>query len=96
MTKKTKKIVQTFSSEKPKKSMQGEVVSNKMDKTAVVEIVRRFKHPLIGKTVKRSKKYQVHDEKNECAIGDIVEIVEVRPLSKTKHMVLKNVVVKAT
>ena len=95
MTKKTKKIVQAFSSDKAKKSMQGEVVSSKMDKTAVVEIVRRFKHPLIGKTVKRSKKYQVHDEKNECTIGDIVEIVEVRPLSKTKHMVLKNIVVKA-
>lgn len=71
---------------------QGEVVSDKMDKTIVVEITRTFKHPELGKVIRRAKKYKVHDEKNVAKIGDIVEIVECRPLSKTKHMMLGRVV----
>ena len=72
----------------------GEVVSDKMDKTVVIKVSRTFKHPLYGKTVKRSKKYKVHDEQNTCKIGDEVEVVECRPLSKTKHMKLNQILRK--
>lgn len=75
--------------------LTGVVLSNKMDKTIVVEVTRTVKHPLYGKVVKRFKKYSAHDADNACAIGDIVEIVESRPLSKTKHMVLGRIVTKA-
>ncbi len=75
--------------------LEGEVVSDKMHKTIVVKVSRTFKHPLIGKTIRRCKKYKAHDEKNEAKIGDWVEIVEGRPISKTKHMVLGSIVRKA-
>lgn len=75
--------------------LEGTVVSDKMDKTLVIEVVRRFKHPLIGKIIKKSKKYKVHDDKNEAKIGDFVEASECKPLSKTKHMVLKSIIKKA-
>jgi small subunit ribosomal protein S17 len=75
-----------------KKVLIGEVISDKMNKTAVVRITRTIKHPLYGKIVKRFKKYKVHDEHNACKIGDTVEIIESRPLSKTKHMVLNRIV----
>lgn len=63
----------------------GVVVSNKMDKTVVVAVERRFPHPLYGKVVKKTKKYKAHDEENKCQIGDIVLIRETRPLSKEKR-----------
>jgi len=65
--------------------MQGVVVSDKMDKTVVVNVERRFKHPLYKKYIKRSKKYVAHDEANEKKIGDVVSIRECRPLSKRKR-----------
>ncbi|GBC93314.1 30S ribosomal protein S17 [bacterium HR15] len=63
----------------------GRVVSNKMDKTVVVAVVRSFRHPLYGKTIRRTKKYMAHDEHNKCQVGDLVEIVETRPLSRHKR-----------
>lgn len=63
----------------------GVVVSDKANKTIVVKVERRLAHPLYGKSVARSKKYHVHDEKNEYKVGDTVRIIETRPLSKTKR-----------
>lgn len=74
------------------RQLVGEVVSDKMDKTVVIRVVRTFKHPLYGKVIKRAKKYKVHDEENVAKIGDVIEAVECRPLSKTKHMILKRIV----
>lgn len=74
------------------KIYQGEVISDKMQKTIVVEVTRTFVHPQFGKVVRRAKKYKAHDENNAAKIGDIVEIVECRPLSKTKHMMLRRIV----
>ena len=73
-------------------TLSGEVVSDKMDKTVVIKVTRTFKHPLYGKIIRRSKKYKVHDEENAAKVGDIIEIVECRPLSKDKHMVLKRII----
>ena len=67
------------------KLQSGIVVSNKIDKSIVVKIDRIIKHPIYKKTIKRSKKYIVHDEQNECNIGDLVQIAECRPLSKKKR-----------
>ena len=67
------------------KLQSGIVVSNKMDKSIVVKIERKVKHPLYKKTIKRSKKYIAHDEQNECQVGDLVQIAECRPLSRHKH-----------
>ena len=67
-----------------RKSRVGLVTSDKMDKTVVIEIRERVKHPLYGKIVNRTKKFKAHDENNECGIGDTVRIVETRPLSKDK------------
>ena len=67
------------------KLQSGVVVSNNMDKSIVVKIDRKIKHPIYKKTIKRSKKYIVHDELNECKIGDLVQIAECRPLSKKKR-----------
>ena len=74
--------------------LTGVVKSNKMDKTIVVETTRTVKHPLYAKIVKKFKKYNAHDADNSCEIGDVVEIVECRPLSKTKHMILNRIVSK--
>ena len=72
------------------KLRNGVVVSNSMDKSIVVLVETKYKHPLYKKTVKRSKKFVVHDENNECQIGDRVEITECRPLSKRKcHRIVK-------
>ncbi|MEG6509806.1 30S ribosomal protein S17 [Methyloligella sp. 2.7D] len=68
----------------PKRILQGVVVSDKNDKTVVVKVERRFTHPLLRKTVRRSKNYQAHDEGNEYKIGDIVRIEECAPISKHK------------
>ncbi|HEX8334638.1 MAG TPA: 30S ribosomal protein S17 [Flavisolibacter sp.] len=72
----------------------GVVSSNKMDKTIVVAVERKVKHPLYGKFVKKTTKFHAHDEKNECSIGDQVRIMETRPLSKTKRWRLVEVVEK--
>ena len=66
------------------KTLTGTVISDKMDKTAVVLFERKVKHPKYGKYVKKSTKYKIHDEKNECKNGDVVTIAEVRPISKDK------------
>ena len=80
-----------------RKSMTGTVVSDKMDKTVVVVVERRFAHPKFKKVVKTTQRYKVHDEKNECEIGDKVEIMETRPLSKLKRFrVVKNLSAKPT
>jgi len=71
--------------------LEGEVISAKMDKTVVVKVTRILKHPVLGKTIKRFKKYKAHDEQGSAKCGDWVEIVGCRPLSKTKHMVLSRV-----
>jgi len=73
----------------------GTVVSNKADKTVVVKVERKFQHPLYSRTVKSSKKYMAHDENNACQIGDVVKIMESRPLSKRKRWVVVDVVQKS-
>jgi len=80
---------------KTRKQLTGKVVSNKMDKTVVVEIGRRKMHPLYKKSVKMSKKVKAHDERNECTIGDTVRIEETRPLSRDKHYRLIAIIEKA-
>jgi len=72
----------------PKRVLQGVVVSDKQDKTIVVKVERRFTHPLLKKTVRRTKNYHAHDENNVAKIGDIVSIEEGRPMSKLKNWVL--------
>ena len=74
----------------------GLVVSDKMDKTVVVQIEDRVKHALYGKVMRRNKKVKVHDENNECGIGDRVRIMETRPLSATKHWRVVEIIEKAT
>jgi small subunit ribosomal protein S17 len=78
-----------------RKEVIGKVTSNKMDKSIVVSIERKVKHPLYGKFVKKTKKYVAHDENNECGEGDVVELMETRPLSKTKRWRLVRIVEKA-
>jgi small subunit ribosomal protein S17 len=75
-----------------RRRLEGTVVSNKMDKTAVVRIDRSYRHPLYGKVIKDSKKFMAHDENNECQIGDTVIIVESRPLSRHKRWVVQSIV----
>jgi small subunit ribosomal protein S17 len=70
---------------KRRKTVRGRVVSDKMQKSVVVTIERLVKHPLYGKRIKRTSRYTAHDENNECKEGDLVEIMETRPLSKTKR-----------
>ena len=82
-------------SEKVLRIQTGSVVSDKMDKSAVVLIERRVKHPIYGKFMKKSTKLHIHDENNECAIGDTVQISECRPISKTKSWKLVKIVEKA-
>ena len=78
-----------------RKTRTGIVTSNKMDKTVTVAVERKVKHPLYGKFVKKTTKFHAHDEKNECTLGDVVKIMETRPLSKTKRWRLIEVVEKA-
>ena len=78
-----------------RKERIGVVVSNKMDKSIVVMVERKVKHPKYGKFVKKSSKFMAHDEKNECNIGDTVRIMETRPLSKNKCWRLVNIVERA-
>ncbi len=72
----------------PKRVLQGVVVSDKMDKSVIVRVERRVMHPVYKKYIKRSAKYTAHDENNLCKVGDIVQIMESRPLSKTKTWVV--------
>ena len=79
-----------------RKTRVGIVVSDKMDKTIVVAIEDKVKHPLYKKIVKNTVKFKAHDENNECNVGDVVEIMETRKLSANKHFRLVKVVAKAT
>ena len=78
-----------------RKTRIGEVVSDKMDKTIVVAIKTKVRHPLYGKMVNRTRKFKAHDENNECGIGDTVEVMETRPLSKDKRWRLVRIIEKA-
>ena len=78
-----------------RKTRIGVVVSDKMDKTIVVAIKTKVRHPLYGKMVNRTRKFKAHDENNECGIGDTVKIMETRPLSKDKRWRLVEIVEKA-
>ncbi len=75
-----------------KRMLTGEVISDKMDKTVVVRVERSYTHPRLKKVMRTSKKYKVHDESESATVGDIVEIVEGRPQSKTKYMYLTRIV----
>lgn len=77
-----------------RKTRIGVVSSNKMDKTVTVSVLRRLKHPIYGKYVKKTTKYMAHDEQNQCSIGDLVRIMETRPLSKNKRWRLVEVIEK--
>jgi small subunit ribosomal protein S17 len=78
-----------------RKERTGVVISNKMDKSIVVQITRKVKHPIYGKIVKKSSKFMAHDEKNDCNIGDTVRIMETRPLSKDKCWRLVEIIERA-
>jgi small subunit ribosomal protein S17 len=78
------------------RTLQGRVISDKMDKTVTVMVEHRVKHPLYGKFVRRSTKVHAHDEANECAVGDVVVVEQTRPLSKSKTWRLVRVVEKAS
>lgn len=78
-----------------RKTRTGVVVSDKMDKTIVVAIKTKVRHPLYGKMVNRTRKFKAHDENNECGIGDTVKIMETRPLSKDKRWRLVEIIEKA-
>ena len=78
-----------------RKERIGIVTSNKMDKSIVVSVVKRVKHPMYGKFVLKTKKFVAHDEKNDCNIGDTVRIMETRPLSKTKCWRLVEIIERA-
>ena len=78
-----------------RKTRTGIVTSDKMNKTITVAVERKVKHPIYGKFVKKTTKFHAHDEKGECTIGDVVKIMETRPLSKTKRWRLVEIVEKA-
>lgn len=85
----------TVAERKSRKVITGKVLRNKMEKSIVVSVVRRVKHPIYGKFVKKTSTFMAHDENNECNIGDVVEIMETRPLSKNKRWRLTKIVEKA-
>lgn len=78
-----------------RKQLVGVVSSNKMEKSITITVERRIKHPIYGKFVKKSNKFMAHDEKNECNIGDVVRIMETRPLSKSKRWRLIEILERA-
>ncbi len=80
--------------EKKRKTRVGRVVSDKMDKTAVVAVETLRHHPLYKKTIKRAVKYKAHDENNKCGLGDIVKIIETRPLSRQKRWRVAEIITK--
>ena len=77
------------------RSLTGEVIQNSSNKTIAVLIERKVRHPIYKKYIKKSTKVQVHDEKNECNIGDTVRVIEAKPFSKTKHWALAEVLEKS-
>lgn len=77
---------------KTKKTRQGSVVSNKMDKSVVVLVERKVRHKMYGKYIRRQVKYMAHDSANECNIGDVVLIEECRPLSKNKRWLVRSII----
>jgi len=77
------------------RTVQGRVVSNKMDKTITIVVERKVKHPIYGKFIKRTTKLHAHDETNQCNEGDVVTVRECRPLSKSKNWMLVEIVTKA-
>ena len=79
-----------------KKTRMGEVVSDKMDKTVIVKVERRFSHPVYRKTIKRSVRFKAHDEDNECKTGDQVRVIETRPISKAKRWRVLEIVKRGT
>lgn len=89
-------MTEQTTTESHKKQLVGDVVSDKMDKTIVVEVARRVRHPRYQKVMTKYKKFYVHDEKNEAGMGDTVRIVESRPLSKLKRWRLEKILQKAT
>ena len=86
----------TEQTQKTQRTIEGRVVSNKMQKTVTVLLERQVQHPLYGKIVRRSTKVHAHDEKRECKEGDLVRIAECRPMSKTKNWRVVAVVTRAT
>jgi small subunit ribosomal protein S17 len=91
----TKKLkAKTMVERNLRKTRTGVVTSNKMEKTITVAVERKVKHPIYGKFVKKTTKFHAHDDKNECSIGDVVRIMETRPMSKTKRWRLVEVVEK--
>ncbi len=78
-----------------RRTLVGTVVSDKMDKTVVVEVLRAKPHPIYGKVVRRTKRYKAHDEENKCREGDVVRILESRPLSKEKRWVVVDILSRA-
>lgn len=90
MSDKSKHVVH----ESGKRTFVGKVISDKMDKTVVVEVTRLLKHPVYGKVVKRKKNFKVHDEDSAANVGDVVEFKECRPISKSKHATLIKVLPK--
>ena len=87
--------VETTPARRNRRAVQGVVVSNKMNKTIVVEVTRHVQHPRYRKFVRSSKKYKAHDETEQCTIGDLVTIVETRPMSKHKRWRLRSIDRKA-
>jgi small subunit ribosomal protein S17 len=94
MAETTNTEVQSAEARNLRKTRIGVVTSNKMTKTITVQIERKVKHPIYGKFVKKSTRFHAHDEKNEASIGDLVRIMETRPLSKTKRWRLVDIVEK--
>ncbi len=94
-TESTETNVETSDKQKLQRTAIGRVTSNKMEQTATVVVERRVKHPMYGKYVRRSKKFHVHDPENTLNIGDVVQIKETRPISKTKSWALDRVIEQA-
>jgi small subunit ribosomal protein S17 len=91
----TNGTVETAEERNKRRVLRGVVTSDKMDKTAVIEVTTLKQHPLYGRTVKRTKKFKAHDENNECGVGDTIEIMECRPLSREKRWRMVRIVEKA-
>jgi small subunit ribosomal protein S17 len=85
----------TVETRNSRKVIIGKVLSNKMEKTIVVSVERKVMHPKYGKFIKMTSKFKAHDEKNECTIGDVVKVMETRPLSKDKRWRLVEIIEKA-
>jgi small subunit ribosomal protein S17 len=90
-----KEAAETMEERGLRKTRIGVVVSDKMDKTCVIQIKTRVRHPLYGKILNRTSKLKVHDENNECGVGDTIRVMETRPLSKDKRWRLVEIIEKA-